>query len=165
MSYFYTTHVNTQGKNGICLLDLESGKYKYSTQLILTDKTQNKSYLANNLLTFIVTHLIYDHQIKRYQSKTKLLCVPPVTPPVSMAFLTFSWSSQRRSEKPAMSAVDWAAARCQKQEKWCQWGTFPSNMGDWGPEGKQEHHSFYRNWFISYIYCYLQYCYSNCAAI
>lgn len=55
---------------------------------------------------------------------------PPVAPPLSIAFLTFSWSSQRRSENPPISAVDWAAALCQKQEKWCQWGTFPSNMGD-----------------------------------
>lgn len=55
---------------------------------------------------------------------------PPVVPPLSMAFLTFSWSSQRRLENPSMSEVDWAAARCQKQEKWCQCGTFPSNMGD-----------------------------------
>lgn len=57
---------------------------------------------------------------------------PPTDPPLSMAFFTFSWSSQRRSEKPPMSPVDWAAARCQKQEKWCQWGTLPSNMGDCG---------------------------------
>lgn len=53
-----------------------------------------------------------------------------------MAFFTFCWSSQRRSENPAISAVDWADARCQKQEKWCQWGTFPSNMGDWRTKNK-----------------------------
>lgn len=58
--------------------------------------------------------------------------LPPVAPPVSMAFLTFSWSSQRRSVNPDMSEVDCTAARSQKQEKWCQCGTFPSNMGDCG---------------------------------
>ena len=62
---------------------------------------------------------------------------PPAAPPLSIAFLTFSWSSQRRSEYPAMSAVDWADARCQKQEKWCQWGTFPSNMGDCKEQNKK----------------------------
>ena len=39
---------------GCCLLDLESGKYSVIT-----------SDLDNYLLTFIVTHLIYNHNIEQ----------------------------------------------------------------------------------------------------
>lgn len=87
-----------------------------------------------------MNNLLYDANISvsesclsKYISKSSMLKLwdwPPVAPPLSMAFFTFSWSSQRRTENPPMSLVDWAAARCQKQEKWCQCGTFPSNMGD-----------------------------------
>lgn len=57
----------------------------------------------------------------------------PVTPPASAVFLTFCWSSHLSSEKPSTSTsgcrMQWPTF--QKQEKWYQCGTFPSNMGDW----------------------------------
>lgn len=59
-----------------------------------------------------------------------LIGLPVPAPPVSMDFLIFSWSSQRSSEKPSKSVWDTSRARFQKQAKWCQWGTLPSNMGD-----------------------------------
>lgn len=43
------------------------------------------------------------------------LYLPPPGPPVSMAFLIFSWSSHRSSGKPSMSAWDTIRARFQKQ--------------------------------------------------
>lgn len=88
---------------------------------------------------------------KQWATRMYLHHLPPVAPPLSMAFLTFSWSSQRRLENPSMSAVDWAAARCQKQEKWCQCGTFPSNMGDCRVKKEQRTNSIFNGQIITSV--------------